>query len=147
MPARAVVCLRKACTVWEHPTAGPTGYGDGEPFPGGGSYLWNTYRGMVAPNVAGLPTRGIGSPAQAVVAAYGAAAGDGSSQRRGPTGWGDGESRLGSGRCLWSAYGGRHSPMWRAHRLSGQGALPKRRQLPMARLRGNCSPQRRGPTG
>ena len=78
---------------------------------------------------------------------YRAPARDASPQPRAPTGLGDRASCPGGGRCPWSAYGGWHSSIWQAHRLSGQGALPKRRQLPMERLRGNCSSQRRGPTG
>ena len=68
-----------------------------------GSYLWNTYGGMAAPNVAGPPSKGTGSSAEAVVAAYETPAGDGSSQRRGPTGSGDAEHCLGGGVYLPSA--------------------------------------------
>ena len=46
------------------------------------------------------PARGTRSPAKVGISAYGGIAGDGSSQRPGPTGWGDGETPLGGGRCL-----------------------------------------------
>ena len=102
---------------------------------------------MAAPNGAGPPAWGTGTTAQALLSAYGDPARDGSPQPRGPTGLGDGESCLGGGRCLWNAYGGWHSPTWRAHLMTGQGALPHWRRLPMERLRGDSSPQRRGTTG
>ena len=45
-----------------------------------------------------------------MVVAYGVLAGDGGPHIRTPTGWGDGESCPGSGRCLWSACKGMEAP-------------------------------------
>ena len=112
---------------------GPTSWGDGESCPGGGRCLWSAcggrqaplawahklggrgvlprrrslpmehLRGTVGPIGAGPPVGVTGSLAQEAVTPYGAPAGDGSPHWRGPTSWGDGESSLGGGRCLWSA--------------------------------------------
>ena len=61
--------------------------------------LWRT----VNPISASPPARRTGSPARAAVGACGVLAGDGSPHRRGPTGWGDGESRPGGGRVARAA--------------------------------------------
>ena len=60
-------------------------------------------KGIAAPNIAGPPAGATGSPAQALVAAYGAPFGDHSSQRREPTGLRDGELCPGGGSCQWNA--------------------------------------------
>ena len=73
-------------------------------------------RGTAAPIGAGQPAE-TGSRAQEAVAAYGVHAGDGSPHWRGPTSWGDGESSLGGGCCLWSTCGGQQPPSARAHQL------------------------------
>ena len=88
----------------------------------------------------------IGSPPQAAIGAYGAPARDGGPCRCGPNSWGDGESFPGGCRCLWSACGGRLPPSVRAHQLGGRGDLPRRRSVPMERLRGPVAVKRRGPT-
>ena len=82
---------------------GPTSWGDGESYPRGVRCLWRACRGRHVPNGPGPPAGGTGSPAQVAVGAYGGRAGDGSSQRPGPTSWGDRESCQGGGRCLWRA--------------------------------------------
>ena len=41
--------------------------------------------------------------------------------------------------CLWGACGGRLPPLARAHQLGGRGVLPKRRSVPMERLRGTVA--------
>ena len=66
--------------------------------------------GSKPPKGAGPQTGGMGSPAQAVVSAFEAPAGDGSPHRRGPAGWGDGEPRPGGGRCVVGAHRGQESP-------------------------------------
>ena len=71
--------------------------------------------------------------------------GDSSSQRPGPTNWGDGESCLGGGRCLWRAYGGRRFPTARAHQLGGRGVVPKWRSVPIGGLPGTVFPNGPGP--
>ena len=111
----------------QFPTARAHQPGGGEPCQGGGRYLWRAYggrqlptarahqlggrgvlsrrrpvpmeglRGTAAPNGPGPPAGGTGSPVQAAAGTYGGPAGDGSSQRLGPTSWGDGESCQGSG--------------------------------------------------
>ena len=99
-------------------------------------HLW----GMAAPNGADARAGGTGRRAQAVVAAYGVRAGDGSPQRRGPIGRGDGPSCSCGRLCLWNACGGWQPPTARAHRLRGWGVLPRRRPLLMKRLRGIAAP-------
>ena len=63
-------------------------------------------QGTVVPSSPGPPAGGTGSPSKEAVIAYGGPAGEGSSQRPGPTILEDGEARSGGGRCLWSSYGG-----------------------------------------
>ena len=58
-----------------------------------------------------------------------------------PSSWGDGESFLGGGRCLWSACGGRSLPLARAQQLGGRGVLPRWRPVPMEGLRGTAGPK------
>ena len=91
-------------------------------------------KGRVVPNGPGPPTGGTGSPAQAAIAAYVGPVGDGSSQRPGPTSWGDGESCPGASRYLWRVCGGRPPPSARAHQMGGRGILPRRRSVPMEGL-------------
>ena len=93
-------------------------------------------RGRAVPNSAGPPAGKTGRPAHAAFGAYGGHARDGSSQRPGPTSWGDVESYPGGGRCLWRACEARHFPTARAHQLGGRGVLPRRRSVAMERLRG-----------
>ena len=105
---------------------GPTSWGDGESCPRGGCSLksatlamhcltaWGQWAVQLLPGVCPRAWR-MGSPAQVAVTAYGSPAGDGSLHRRGRTSLGDGESCLGGGRCLWSAYGGRQPPSAHAH--------------------------------
>ena len=64
---------------------------------------------------------------------------------RGPTSWGDGESCPRGGRCLWRAYGRWQPPSARAHQLGGCGVLPRRRSVPLERLRGTAAPIGTGP--
>ena len=108
---------------------GPTSLGDGESCPGGGGCLPSAcggrqppsarahqlggrgvvtrqqlvhtecLRGTSAPCDRGPPAEGTGSPAQAAVGAHGGPAGDGGSQRPGPTSWGDAESYPCGGWC------------------------------------------------
>ena len=82
-------------------------------------------RVTAAPIGAGPPAGGTENLAQAAVAAYGAPAGDGSPHRRAPTSWGNGEFRLGGGRCLCSPCRGWQPPSARAHWLGGRGVLPR----------------------
>ena len=91
---------RQPATAWAHLLGGQ------RVMPKWWSLPTECLRGIAAPNGAGPPARGTGSPAQLVVAAYAGPTGDSSSQRRRPTGWGDAESRLDSGCGLWSACGG-----------------------------------------
>ena len=105
-------------------------------------------RGTAAPIGAGPPRGGTGSPAQAVVGAYGLHAGDGSPQWPGPTKWGDGESCPGGARCLWSACGGWQPPKARAHQLGGRGVPPRRRSAGLVPyLKGYLIPLPGCPTG
>ena len=102
-------------------------------------------QGTTAPIGPGPPAWGTGSPAQEAVAAYGAPAGHGSPHWPRPTSLGDGESCPRGGRCPWSACGGRLPPSARAHQLGGPGVVPRRRSLPMERVRGTAAPIGPGP--
>ena len=61
-------------------------------------------------------------------------------QRREPTSWGDGKFCLGGSRCLWSAGRGQLPSSARAHQLGRRGVLPRRRSLPMEGIRGTAAP-------
>ena len=63
----------------------------------------------------------------------------------GPTGWADGESCSGGGRCLRSAYRGWEPPAARAHRLGGPGVVPMQWLMPKKRLQGLRAPKKAGP--
>ena len=102
-------------------------------------------RGTAVPNGPGPPAGVTGSPAQVAVGAYGRPVGKDSSQRPGPTSWGDGESYLGGGRCLWRASEGWQFPTARAHQWGRWGVLPRRRSVPMEGLRGTAFPNGLGP--
>ena len=101
-------------------------------------------QGIASSSVLGPPARGMVSPAQVAVGAYGAPAGDGCPPGRGPTSWADGDPDR-RGLRLWSAYGGRLPPLARAHQLGGRGALPRRRSVPMAPLPRTGAPISSGP--
>ena len=103
--------------------------------------LW----GKAAPNSAGPLAGETGSRAQAVVTAYGAPTGDGSPQRRGSTGWGDGKSCPATGRCLWSAYRGWQPPTSRTHWLGGRRVMPRWWLLRMESPRGIATSNGVGP--
>ena len=64
-------------------------------------------RWLGVPNGPSPLAGGTGSPALAVVGAYGGLVGDGCSQRPGPTSWRDGVSRPGGGWCVWRVGGER----------------------------------------
>ena len=69
--------------------------------------VWSVLKeGLAAPNSASPPGGGTRSPAKRRSLRKERLTGDSSSQRCGPTGWGDGDSCLGGGRCLKSAYEG-----------------------------------------
>ena len=80
------------------------------------------------------------------VGAYAGPVVNGSSQRPGPTSWGDGGSCPGGGWCLWCECGGRQFPTFRAHQLGGRGVMPRRRSVPMEGLRGPALPNGPGLT-
>ena len=103
--------------------------------------------GMAYPNGTCRLTVGTGSPAQLVVAAYGAPARECSPQKRRPTHWGGGEPCHVRGRCLWSAVGGWQPPTAHGHWPSGWGCLLNRCSSPMESMWGDSSPQRRPVTG
>ena len=69
---------------------------------------------------------GKGSHTQAAVGAYRVPFGDGSPLQPGPTSLGYGESDLGGGFCLQSAFWKRQAPKARAHKEGGRGVLPRR---------------------
>ena len=105
---------------------------------------------MAVSNGTSPRTGGTGTPAQSVVAAYGAPLGDLSPQRRVPTGGGGGGGG-GSypvvGRCrLWGACGGWRPPTARTHWLGGRGGLP-RRVAAYGAPRRDGNPKHRSPTG
>ena len=112
---------------------GPTTLGDAESFPGGGPCLWRACRGRqfatarghelggqgvlprwrlvpmeclrvtTDPNGPGPPAGGTGSHAHVALSAFGGPVGDGTSQRQGPSSWGEGESCPDGGWCLLRA--------------------------------------------
>ena len=67
-------------------------------------------------------------------------AGDGCHHSCGLSGWRDGESYVRSSWCLWSVCEGPQPPSARAHQRGGRGILPRRRSVPMERLRDRVRP-------
>ena len=138
-------CLWRARRGWHFPTARAHQLGGRGVLPRWWSVPMEGLRGRAVANGPGSPARGTGSTAEVVVGAYGGPAGDGTSQRPGPTSWGDGESCPGSGRCPWRACGGGQFPAARTHQLGGRGVLPRWRLVPMEGLRGIAVPNGPGP--
>ena len=58
----------------------------------------------------------------------------------GPPAWGNGESCPSGGHCIWSACGRQQPPLARAQQMGARGVPPRRRSLPMGRLRGTAAP-------
>ena len=145
-PARAAVGAYEGPPGTPVPNSpGPQTWGDGESSPGGGWCLWRACRERVFPNGPGAPAGRTESPTQAAVGAYGARAGDGSSQWPGPTTWGDGASCPGGGQCLWQACGGRQFATAWAHQLGGRAHPTRQWSVPMEVRRGMPVPNGPGP--
>ena len=89
----------------------------------------------------------MGKPAQAVVSACGARARDGSPQRRGPTGGGDGEPFLAGGSYLGNTYRGIAAPNVAAVPARGTGTPPQAVVAAYETPAGDGSSHRCGPTG
>ena len=114
----------------------PTSWGGRGVLPRRWSLPMECLPGTAAPSGPGPRAGGTDSAAPVAVGAYGAPVGDGCPHRRGPTSWGDGESCLRGGRCLWSACRARQPSAAGTHRLGGRGVLPRWRSVPMEGLRG-----------
>ena len=143
--AQSVVAAYGAAAGDSSPnSAGPLGGGRGV-LPSWWSLPMECLRGMATPNGAGPLAGGTGSPAQLVVAAYGAPWGDGSPQMARAQ-WLGGRGVMPS---RWSLPVERlrrsQPPMSWAHWLGGQGVLPSWWSLPMERLRGMAAPNGAGP--
>ena len=104
-------------------------------------------RGTTAPSGPGLPTGGMGSPAKAAVGAYGALAADGYHLWRGPSGWGEGESYLPGGLCLWSVSEGWQAPSAPLQQRAEKGSRARALVGASGAPAGDGSPQRPEPTG
>ena len=125
---------------------GPTSQGDRESCPRGGRCLLSACEGRRPPSARAHRLRGRKVLPGRRSRPMEHLQGDGCPHRCGPTSWGGGDACPRGGRCLWSACGGWRPPSARAHQLGGRGVLPRRRSLPMERLRGTAAPQQPGPT-
>ena len=103
-------------------------------------------QGTPVPNGPGPLGGGTRNRAKTAVGAYGVHAGDGSSQRPGPTNMGDAESFPCGRRCLWRACRGRQFATARGNELGGRGVLPRWRLVPMECLRVTTDPNGPGPS-